>query len=240
MRGDKPIMPDIAVVRDASTRVSTGAFHRVADRVASRAAGRARAGLAAAGLLTLLGAVAAAPSPAAGAEPPAGAESPAVSETFERVDLPPAPGQEVFPYTLDVPEGWRVQTESDTPGLWIGPPGTNPRDHYRLVYARFSPVSLADPAEVAASIEASAAEAADWRAPVVEVRDFGGVSGVWVEMDRGEGDEGRTTLVVKLPLGDTSVDFLATAGRDELGELRPLFERILLSLRPVAGGQAAP
>jgi hypothetical protein len=220
-------MPDIPVVRRVSTRASSG--------VAGRIAATARAALAAAGLLTLLAAAA-----AAGAEPPAGTESSAVSETFERVELPPAPGQEAFPYTLDVPEGWRVQTESDTRGLWIGPPGTNPRDHHRLVYARFSPVSLADPAAVAASIEANAAEAPDWRAPVVEVRDFGGVAGVWVQMERGEGAEGRTTLVVKLPLGDTSVDFLATAGGDELGELRPLFERILLSLRPVAGGQAAP
>jgi len=49
---------------------------------------------------------------------------------------------------------------------------------------------------------------------------------------QGAGD--RTTLAVKLPLAETSVDFMASAANEHLGELRPVFERILSSLRPLA------
>ena len=42
----------------------------------------------------------------------------------------------------------------------------------------------------------------------------------------------RGSLILKMPLQKTSVDFLATAGMGDFAKLRPFFERVLLSVRP--------
>ena len=67
---------------------------------------------------------------------------------------------------------------------------------------RGSQVSLAEPEKVVANIKANDAKDADWSAPRVEVREVGGVRGVLVQMDSGEGDKARSTLTLKLPLAN--------------------------------------
>src|SRR3989304_7028593 len=78
------------------------------------------------------------------------------------------------------------------------------------------------------------ARAADWKAPVVEVREVGGVRGLLVEMVRGEGTGAMTSLTLKLPVGEGSADFIGTAPTSEFAAARPLVERILFSIQPRA------
>lgn len=155
---------------------------------------------------------------------------------LQPMTLPAIPDQGPFPYTLDVPAGWEVHADPEVPGFWVGPPGSHAAEGGELIYVRSSPVELVDPAQVADSIRATAAQSPEWSAPRVQVveKRGGTVQGLWVEMVRPE----RTTLVVKLPLGAKSVDFMASAPPAALEELRPLLTRILESVRPV--GSAAP
>lgn len=166
-----------------------------------------------------------APAPAAGA-----------SETaHRRVELKPASGEgQALPYTVEIPATWQVRQEQGYPGLWLGPADAKPPESPQLIYVRGSLVSLADPEKVAANIRASDAKEETWTAPRVEVRDVGGVRGVLVRMDSGEGDKARSTLALKLPLGENAVDFLVSAPRGELEKMLPVYEKILLSVRPVA------
>jgi hypothetical protein len=69
----------------------------------------------------------------------------------------------------------------------------------------------------------------------VEVRELGGVRGVLVQMDVGEGDQARSSLILKLPFEKVSMDFAASASRAAFTKHLPLYERILLSVRPAAG-----
>jgi len=168
-------------------------------------------------------AVPAPPAPPASAAPDLGA--------FHRIELPGANGRP-FPYTVEVPADWQVRQAKEYPGLWLGPADAKLPDDPHLVYVRISTVSLADPAAVVASIKANDAADASWSAPLVEVREVGGVKGVVVQMDSGAGDKARSTLTVKLPLPKTSVDFIGSARPAEFAKLRPLYERVLFSVRP--------
>ena len=70
-------------------------------------------------------------------------------------------------------------------------------------------------------------------APRVEVKEVGGVRGILVQMDTGAGDKARSSLTLKMPLANLGVDFVASAPRAEFPKQAPLYERILLSVRPV-------
>jgi hypothetical protein len=99
-------------------------------------------------------------------------------------------------------------------------------------------VSLADPDKLAATIRANDAADPKWSAPRVEVKEVGGVRGVLVQMNTGEGDKARRSLILKLPLEKVSVDIAATAGPADFAKRLPLYEQILLSVRPVAAPAA--
>ncbi len=168
------------------------------------------------------------------AETPAGSAAAPAAQEFHRVDLKPTRSQgEAIPYTLEVPADWQVREIEGFPGLWIGPADAKPPEDPRLIWIHGSMVSMADPEKLVANIKASDAEKAEWSAPRVEVKEVGGVRGLLVQMDAGEGDKARSNLTLKLPLQDLAIDFVATASRAEFEKNLPLYERILLSVRPV-------
>jgi hypothetical protein len=145
---------------------------------------------------------------------------------FHRLELP-APSGQSFPYTVEVPADWQVLGLKDAPGVWLGPSGAKPPDDPRLVYVRISPVPLANPEAIVAAIKENDAKDDTWSASVVEVREVGGVKGVFVQVD----DKERSTLTLKMPLAKTSVDFIGSARREDFARLRPSYERVLLSVR---------
>jgi hypothetical protein len=153
--------------------------------------------------------------------------------TFHRIELAAGPGK-ALPYTLEVPMGWEVRQVAGAPGLWIGPADAKPPEDPRLIWVRGTMVSLAEPDKLVATIRANDAADPKWSAPRVEVKEVGGVRGVLVQMNTGEGDKARSSLILKLPLGKVSLDIAGTATPAEFPQRQPLYERILLSVRPVA------
>jgi hypothetical protein len=175
---------------------------------------------------------AAAAAPAGPAAPAAPAGPAAASGPARRVPLP-GPDGKPYPYTIEIPAGWQVLFSKDVPGVFVGPASAlEPEKDVRMIYVRVSPASVLDPEAVVANIKKSAA-GATWSAPLVEVREVGGVRGVLVRMDSGSGAEARSTLVLKMPLGQTSVDFMASAPRAEFEGLLPGYQRVILSVLPV-------
>jgi hypothetical protein len=174
------------------------------------------------------------------AAPPAGAAGsagPAMPADFagptHRVPLP-GPDGKAFPYTIEIPAGWQVLFSKSVAGVFVGPASAlEPEKDERMIYVRVSSVSLIDPEAVVANIKKSDAADDTWAAPLVEVREIGGVRGVMVRMDSGSGAEARSTLVLKLPVGQTSVDFMASAPRADFERLLPGYQRIILSVLPV-------
>ena len=172
--------------------------------------------------------LAALPALAAASEP----AKPAAAERFHRVELKPAQGA-ALPYTLEVPADWQVRQVEGFPGLWVGPADAKPPEDPRLIWIHGSKVSMADPEKLVENIKASDAQKPEWSAPRIEVKEVGGVRGLLVQMDAGEGDQARSNLTLKLPLQNLAIDFVATASRAEFQKNLPLYERILLSVRPV-------
>jgi hypothetical protein len=177
----------------------------------------------------------AAAGPAAAAAPtgPAASAGPAAASGPARRVALPGPDGKPYPYTVEIPAGWQVLFSKDVPGVFLGPAsGLEPEKDVRMIYVRVSPASVLDPEAVVANIKKSAA-GATWSAPLVEVREVGGVRGVLVRMDSGSGADARSTLVLKMPLGQTSVDFMASAPRAAFEGLLPGYQRVILSVLPV-------
>ena len=157
--------------------------------------------------------------------------------TFHRIELSAGAGK-VLPYTIEVPMGWEPRQVAGFPGLWVGPADAKPPEDPRLIWVRGSLVELAEPDKVVANIKANDAADPKWSAPRVELKDLGGVRGLLVQMDTGEGDKARSSLILKLPLDKVSLDITASANRAEFAKQSPLYERILLSARPAAPAAA--
>jgi hypothetical protein len=178
-----------------------------------------------------------APQQPAAAETPAAAPpaAPAAQELqFHRVDLRPTRSQgEPIPYTLEVPVDWQVREIEGFPGLWVGPADAKPPEDPRLIWIHGSMISMADPEKLVENIKASDAQKPEWSAPRIEVKEVGGIRGLLVQMDAGEGDKARSNLTLKMPLQNLAIDFVATASQAEFQKNLPLYERILLSVRPV-------
>jgi len=167
---------------------------------------------------------------------PVAAVSPAAvapAGATHRVELRAAQGAPL-PYTLEVPGDWEVRQVAGYPGLWIGPADAKPPEDPRLIWVRGSRIDLAEPDKVVANIKANDAQHPEWSAPRVEAREIGGVRCVLVQMDSGEGDKARSSLTLKVPFQKVSVDFVASAPRAEFPRMLPAYEKILLSVRPVA------
>jgi hypothetical protein len=183
------------------------------------------------------------PALALAAPPPAVSAKPAKSATvapgkpaegtFHRIELSAGPGK-ALPYTIEVPMGWEPRQVAGFPGLWVGPADAKPPEDPRLIWVRGSMVELAEPDKVVANIKANDATDAKWSAPRVEVKEVGGVRGVLVQMNTGEGDKARSSLTLKLPLAKVSLDIVTSATQAEFPQRMPLYERILLSTRPAS------
>jgi hypothetical protein len=171
------------------------------------------------------------------AAPPTPAPAPpaptAPTATTHRIELPGADGKP-FPYTIEIPDDWQQRQIKGIPGVWLGPHGAEPPNDPRLIYVRISQASLADPEGTASAIRGNDASQVEWSAPVLEVREVGGVRGVLVQMDSAPEGKARSTLALKLPVGRGSVDFLFSGERAEFEKRRPEMEKILLSVRPIA------
>ena len=181
-------------------------------------------------LIALVAAVLPAAPAAAFAAPPAAPPAAA----WHRVELKPAGQGKPLPYTIEVPQDWQVRQVEGYPGLWIGPADAHPPDDPRLIWVRGSQVPLAKPDEVVANIKANDAKDAEWSSPRAEVKEVGGVRGVLWQMDSGAGDAARSTLTLKVPLANLAADFVASAKASEFPKMLPTYERILLSVRPIA------
>ena len=190
--------------------------------------------LATSSILLLAAALAgAAGSPPAAPPATAQAAQPSAAGQPRRVALP-GPDGKPFPYTIELPAGWQVQSSKTVPGLFLGPAAAGePENDPRMIYVRVSPASLLDPEAVVANIKKSDAADDRWSAPLVEVREIGGVRGVLVRMDSGSGDQARSTLVLKMPFGQSSVDFMASAPRAEFESRLAGYQSVILSVLPV-------
>jgi hypothetical protein len=224
------LMLAAALAGPAGAPPTTAAAARPGDSTSAGAAA-APAGTAAPAAPAARAAAAAPAAPAAPASPAGPATS---SGQTRRVQIP-GPDLKLLPYTIEIPAGWQMQAskQKDIQGVFIGPLATEPEKDARMIYVRVSPASLADPEAVVANIKQSDAADDTWSAPLVEVREVGGVRGVLVRMDSGSGAEARSTLVLKMPLGQTSIDFMASAPRAEFERLLPGYQRVILSVQPV-------
>jgi hypothetical protein len=167
----------------------------------------------------------------------AAALSPAAfAQEFNRIELKPTASKvqgRPLPYTIEVPKGWEARQVEGYPGLWIGPADAKPPEDPRLIWVRGSQVPLAEPEKVVANVKANDEKDPTWSAPRVEIKEIGGVRGVLIETLTGEKDKARGTLTLKMPLAGVSLDFIGSAPAAELPKMLPLYERILLSVRPV-------
>lgn len=170
---------------------------------------------------------------AQGAAPATTTKAPAPSQDAgtKRVELPGGEGKP-FPYTVEIPQDWELRELPNAPGVWLGPKGAEPEKDPRMIYVRISRTPLTDPETLAAGIRANDQKDETFSAPLVEVREVAGVKGLLLRMDSGAGDAARSTLILKMPLEKTSVDFTASAGSKEFETLRPSFEKVLFSVRP--------
>ena len=162
--------------------------------------------------------------------------TPGLAQEFHRIELKPTAAKaqgKALPYTIEVPKDWEARQVADLPGLWIGPAGAKPPEDPRLIWVRGSQVPLNEPEKVVANIKTNDEKDPTWSAPRAEVKEVGGVRGVLVETLSGEKDKARGTLTLKVPLAGVSLDFIGSAPAAELPKMLPLYERILLSVRPV-------
>ncbi|HSF44309.1 MAG TPA: hypothetical protein VLT87_31265 [Thermoanaerobaculia bacterium] len=158
-------------------------------------------------------------------------QTPATSPAYHRVELKHSSGSSL-PYTIEVPDGWELREDKGYPGLWIGPADAKLPSDPRLVWVRGSRTSLVDPGDAAAKVRAGDEKDASWSASVVEVKEVGGVKGVLVRMDSGEGAQARSTLVLKMPFYNMALDFMVSGPRAEFEKMLPVYEQILFSVRP--------
>lgn len=177
-------------------------------------------------------AAAAASTSPAGSPSRHGSPSPAASSSDHRVALPGSDGKPV-PYTIEIPADWQVHSAKEVPGVFLGPADVSQPGDPRAIWVRDSPTPMFDPYAVVAKIKERTATDFSWSAPVLEVRDVGGIRGVLVRMDSGSGDQARSTLVLKVPYRQASLDFMASAPRAEFERRLPEYRRILFSVQPV-------
>lgn len=192
--------------------------------------------LAVATLLAALGAGAAAPAREAPGED---APTNGMAE-HKRVPLPSLTKAEDHPFTIEVPVHWGARRNLPAPGVFLGPPSGTPNSHPEMLLVRETEVALDAPEAILANLR-SHAEQAEWSLTRAEVRDFGGVRGLWIVREMPpEGFHGRRmSYAVKLPLGAGSLDVAATVPAEEEETLGRRVEHMLLSLRP-AEAEAGP
>lgn len=164
----------------------------------------------------------------------------AMTTTVEhkRIPVPSLSLEANQPFTIEVPVNWETRRELAATGVFLGPPGGDPNSHPEMLLLRESTVALETPETILTNLRAHA-ETADWSLEEGETRDFGGVEGLWIVRRMApSGFHGeRVNYAVKLPLGDRSLDVLATVPAEQQEALEPAIRHMLLSIRPA---EAAP
>lgn len=157
----------------------------------------------------------------------------------KRLPLPTLSQAADHPFTIEVPVNWGARRNLPAPGMFLGPPSGTPDSHPEMLLIRKSEVSLDAPDEVLANLRAHA-EGAEWSLWEAEIRDFGGVRGLWIvrEMPPAGFHGRRVSLAVKLPLDDGSLDVAATVPIEHYEALAQRLEFMLQSVRPAKA--AAP
>ncbi|HZF07547.1 MAG TPA: hypothetical protein VFE33_02045 [Thermoanaerobaculia bacterium] len=176
-------------------------------------------------LLAVMAAMAAPAWPATAPTPAAPTAGP------HRVELTGADGKP-FPYTVEIPADWQIKPAPELKGAWLLPAGADPQREPRAILVRASPADLHDPEATVRTIQENDKQDDTWSAPLVAVREVGGVRGVLVQMNSGQGTQARSALTLKLPLGTTSVDLMASVPQVLFPTLRLGYEKILFSVRP--------
>lgn len=170
------------------------------------------------------------------------AGSTSVRIEHQRVPVPSMSSEASHPYTIEVPVSWVVRRDLPALGVFLGPSSGDPNTHPEMLLMRESAVALDAPEAILTNIRANAA-GADWSLIEAEVRDFGGIRGLWIvrEMPPAGLHGSRVSFAVKLPLGDRSLDLMATLPAQERDALGPRIEYMLRSVRPAAAAaQTAP
>lgn len=186
-------------------------------------------GLLAVGLALTLAASLLVPVPVALAQEAGDDEAPAT----KRIPLPSLETGRDLPYTVAIPVDWTVRRDLPATGVFLGPPAGDPNSHPEMVYVRQSPVDISDPLAVGEAIRANSAEQ-PWSVEELQVIDEVGVYGLLVLMavPRDATGPERKTMTLKLPVGDGSVDLVASAPAERFATLRSHYERILGSVQP--------
>lgn len=167
--------------------------------------------------------------------PAAAQQADAKSEgvAHKRVPVPSLAQEENHPFTIEVPVNWEVRRDLPAPGVFLGPPGGNPESHPEMVLVHESEVPIREPEAVLTNLRGRA-EASEWALLEAGVRDFGGVAGLWIvrKMPPAGLHGERVNVAVKLPLGEKSLDLMATVPMTEYEALSARLERMLHSVRP--------
>lgn len=161
------------------------------------------------------------------------AESQRVVVEHKRVAVPSLSREADHPFTIEIPVNWEVRRNLPALGVFFGPPGGDPNSHPEMLLVHESEVALDAPEAVLANLRANA-QGADWSLREAEVRDFGSVRGLWIvrEMPPSGLHGQRVSFAVKLPLGERSLDVLATVPREVHDALAPAIGHMLQSIRP--------
>lgn len=169
------------------------------------------------------------------------AESQSIVAELKRVAVPSLSGETYYPFTIEIPVSWEVRRNLPAPGVFLGPPGGDPNSHPEMLLVHESQVALDTPEAVLASLQANS-QGADWSLREAEVRDFGSVRGLWIvrEMPPSGLHGQRVSFAVKLPLGERSLDVLATVPREAHDALAPAIGHMLQSIRPAEPAGTEP
>jgi len=152
----------------------------------------------------------------------------------------PSDEAKTLPYVLDVPRGWEMRTWSSGGFVMIGPKGQMPptggaaRQNPWVIALHLNPKKFPGAEQAIADLKANLAKTTGFTLISAEVRDFGGTPGMLALTDSGADELSTRTYTVRVPLGDTTLDVIASAPRGEFAEFQPLYERILFSLQPAA------
>lgn len=169
-----------------------------------------------------------------------GAQETAEPMEHKRVPLPSLSATQDHPFTIEIPSTWGPRRELAAPGVFLGPPGGDPNSRPEMLLVRESGVALEAPAVILSNLRGHAQQA-DWTLREGEVRDFGGVEGLWIvrEMAPAGFHGPRVSFAVKLPLENGSLDVLATVPVEQSAALTPQVESMLRSIRPAEADPAA-
>ncbi len=176
--------------------------------------------------------------PAAAAQPPSSLDVDAID--FQTVQ-PPNPADEtaLLPYVLDLPHGWEMNPWAGGAFLVLGPHGQLPptggaAQNPWVIVLHPSPNKFPGADAAIEALKANAAKTTAFALLSASHHDFGGLQGMLALTESGSGDKRARTLTVRVPLGQGTLDVIASAPVADFPTFQALYERVLFSLQPAA------